>query len=111
MKRSGRDEPMWVVIHMYMVATLRISLYSYFYLKLAKMLYFSYYHLCFLFNKIREQEGRGWGVRGKVAQRMYTHASKCKNDKILEKGIDVFLKVSNSVLLTNYLFCLSNIKF
>jgi hypothetical protein len=36
-KRSGRDEPMWVVIHMCMEATLGISLYSYLYLKLAKM--------------------------------------------------------------------------
>jgi hypothetical protein len=32
-KRSDRDEPMWVVIHMYMEAMLRISLYSYLYLK------------------------------------------------------------------------------
>jgi hypothetical protein len=37
--------------------TLGISLYSYLYLKLAKMLYLFYYLLCFLFNKIREQEG------------------------------------------------------
>jgi hypothetical protein len=34
----------------------RISLYSYLYLKLAKMLCL-YYFLGFLFNKIREQEG------------------------------------------------------
>jgi hypothetical protein len=57
-KRSGRDEPMWVAIRTYMEAMLRISLYSYFYLKLAKMLCLSYYVLCFLFNKIGEQEGR-----------------------------------------------------
>jgi hypothetical protein len=31
-----RDEPMWVVIHMYMEAMLGIFLYSYLYLKLAK---------------------------------------------------------------------------
>jgi hypothetical protein len=36
---------------------LGISLYSYLYLKLAKMLCLSYYLLCFLFNKIGE-EGR-----------------------------------------------------
>jgi hypothetical protein len=36
-KRSGRDEPMWVAIHMYTEATLGISLYSYLYLKQAKM--------------------------------------------------------------------------
>jgi hypothetical protein len=56
-KRSGRDEPMWVVIHMCMEAMLGISMYSYLYLKLAKMLCISYYHLCFLFNKIGE-DGR-----------------------------------------------------
>jgi hypothetical protein len=43
---------------MCMEATLGISLYSYLYLKLAKVLCHSYYHLCFLVNKIREQEGR-----------------------------------------------------
>jgi hypothetical protein len=46
-----------------MEATLGISLYSYFYLKLAKMLGLSYYLLCFLFNKIGEQEdgtGSAW---------------------------------------------------
>jgi hypothetical protein len=31
-----------------------ICLYSYLYLKLAKMPYLSYYHLCLLFNKIGE---------------------------------------------------------
>jgi hypothetical protein len=56
-KKSGRDEPMWVAIHKCMEATLRISLYSYLYLKLAKTLCLSYYLLCFPFNKIGEQEG------------------------------------------------------
>jgi hypothetical protein len=57
-KRSGRDEPMWVVILMCREAMLGISLYSYLYLKPVKMLCLSYYLLCFLFNKIREQEGQ-----------------------------------------------------
>jgi hypothetical protein len=35
-KRSGRDEPMWVAIYKCMEAMLGISLYSYPYLKLAK---------------------------------------------------------------------------
>jgi hypothetical protein len=39
-KKSGRDEPMWVAIHMCIEAMLGISLYSYLYLKLAKMLSF-----------------------------------------------------------------------
>jgi hypothetical protein len=50
-KRSGRDEPTWVIIHMCMEATLRISLYSYLYLKLTITRCLSYYLLCFLFNK------------------------------------------------------------
>jgi hypothetical protein len=35
-KRSGRDEPIWVVIHLCMEAMLGISLYSFLYLKLGK---------------------------------------------------------------------------
>jgi hypothetical protein len=46
---------------------------------------FLIYLLCFLFNKIWEQEdGAGsawiWGWRGD-AQTMHTYVSKCKNDK------------------------------
>jgi hypothetical protein len=47
---------MWVASHKCMEATLGISLYTYPYLKLAKTLYLSYYLLCFLVNKIGEQE-------------------------------------------------------
>jgi hypothetical protein len=53
-----------------MEAMLGISLYSYRYLKLAKMLFLSYYLLSFLFNKIKEgrtvsvwKQG-GWGGVG-----------------------------------------------
>jgi hypothetical protein len=49
--RRSKNETMWAAI-------LGISLYSYLYFKLAKMLCLSYYLLCFLFNKIEEQEGR-----------------------------------------------------
>jgi uncharacterized membrane protein YbaN (DUF454 family) len=56
-KRSGTAESIRIVIHLCMEAMLGISLYSYPYLKLAKMLCLSYYCLCLLFNKIRE-EGR-----------------------------------------------------
>jgi hypothetical protein len=75
--RSGRDEPMWVVTHMCMEATLGISLYSYLYLKQAKTLCLSYL-LRFLFIKIGEPgvlPGR-WGKE--VTQTMYTYVSKCK---------------------------------
>jgi hypothetical protein len=40
-----------------MEATLGISLCSYPYLKLSKMLCLSYYLLCFLFNKTGDEEG------------------------------------------------------
>jgi hypothetical protein len=57
-KRSGRDEPIWVVIHMYIETTQRIFLSSYLHLKIAKTLCFSFYSKCFFFNKIGEQESR-----------------------------------------------------
>jgi hypothetical protein len=68
-KRSGRDEPMWVAMHMYVKITLGISMYSYVDLNLAKMLCLSDYLLCFLFNKIEELGGRtdsAWKRRGEV---------------------------------------------
>jgi hypothetical protein len=59
-----------------METTQRLSLYRYPYLKLAKTPCFSYYPLCFFFNKIREQEGRTGsaqrvraGARGGEGQR------------------------------------------
>jgi hypothetical protein len=70
-KRTGNDESIQVVIHMCMEAMLGISLYSYLFHKLAKTLCLFYYHLCFLFNKIREKEmeqvlpGWMWGVVGR----------------------------------------------
>jgi hypothetical protein len=52
----------------------------------------SYYHLCFLFNKIVEDGrtssswklggcGEGRGQWGETAQTMYTHMNKCINNK------------------------------
>jgi hypothetical protein len=83
-KQSGKDEPMWVSIHIYMEKMLAISLYSCLYLNVGKMLSLSYYLLCFLFKKIRKQlggTGSAWKW-GKGAQTMNTHVSKCKNNKI-----------------------------
>jgi hypothetical protein len=77
-KRPGIDEPIQAVTHMCVEAMLEISLYSYSYLKLAKMLCLSYYCLCLLFNKIGEEgrqvlpgskdreTGRGWEGRWEV---------------------------------------------
>jgi hypothetical protein len=48
----------------------RNPLYSCLYLKLAKMICLSYYLLCFLFNKIGEQEG-GTGSAQKQGERWH----------------------------------------
>jgi hypothetical protein len=68
-----------------METTQGISLFSYLYLNLAKMLCLSYYLLYLFFYKIEEQEdGAGSSLRvegrGKVVQIIYTHVCKCKND-------------------------------
>jgi hypothetical protein len=55
MKRSGRDEPMWFVIHMCMEAMLGISLYSYLNLKPAKMLSFL---LSLIFSSTKQENKR-----------------------------------------------------
>jgi hypothetical protein len=70
-EKSGRDEPMWVIMHMCMEAMIANSLYSYLYLKLAKMLCSS--------TKLEKREeqalpgsegcgrrGRGAGDRGDI---------------------------------------------
>jgi hypothetical protein len=56
-RRSGRDEPICIAIHMCMDVMLGISLYSYHYPKLAIMLMLSFHLSCVLSNKIGEQEG------------------------------------------------------
>jgi hypothetical protein len=65
-----------------MESMLRISQYSYLYLKLAKTLCLSFYLLCFLFHKIREKRAEqilpASGRRRGVAHIMYTHLLKCK---------------------------------
>jgi hypothetical protein len=72
-----------------METMLGISLDSYLYLKLAKILCLSYYLLYFLFNKIREEGKRGsawkrggwgsvreWEAGGEIAQTMYACMNK-----------------------------------
>jgi hypothetical protein len=81
---------MWVSIHKCMEAMLGISLYSYLNLKLAKQYVFLNFSYVFSSNKIGEEGGTGsawklWGSMREVAQTMYTHVSKCKNDKIKER--------------------------
>jgi hypothetical protein len=70
-----------------MEATIGISLYSYPYLKLAKVLCLSYYCLCLLFKKTGEEGrtgsakkqggwGRGRGDRREMAKTMYALMNK-----------------------------------
>jgi hypothetical protein len=42
-----------------------------------------------LFNKIREKEGGTGSAQKWMAQTMYTHANKCKNDKTKGKKKEV----------------------
>jgi hypothetical protein len=58
-KRTGRDEPIWVVIHICLETTQGIFLH----LELAKMPCFSYYLLSVFFYKIREQAGKTGSVQ------------------------------------------------
>jgi hypothetical protein len=99
LKRSGRNEPMWIAIHMCMEAMLGICLYSYLYPKLAKnnvFLIISYVFSSTKSEKRAEQvlpASRGLGSGrsgGKRAQTMYADVSKCKKDKI--KGEKNFKK-------------------
>jgi hypothetical protein len=82
-----------------MEAALGISLYSYLHLKLAK----THLIISYVFssrkseNKRAEQvQPRKRGVsgrKGEVAQTMYTHISKCKNDKIKERKKNAKTKI------------------
>jgi hypothetical protein len=66
-----------------MKTTQVLSLYTYLHLKLAKMLYFSFYLICFFFNKNRRTRGQnrfcpeagdgGEMMEREMAQIMYTH--------------------------------------
>jgi hypothetical protein len=75
-KRSVRDELIWVSIHMCMEATLGISLYSYLYLKLGKMLSFLLY---LMFSLQQNWRTRGWH---RFCLEGGGKLGKCKNDKI-----------------------------
>jgi hypothetical protein len=67
-KRTGRDEPIGVVIHICVEITQGNSLYSYLYLKLAKTPCSSFFFVWFFFYKIRDQEG-GTGCVGQGEER------------------------------------------
>jgi hypothetical protein len=56
-KGTGRDEPLGILIHIYMETTQGNSLCTYRQFKLAKTSCFSFYLLCFFIYKIGEREG------------------------------------------------------
>jgi hypothetical protein len=73
-KSSGKDEPMQVVIYMCMEGMIGISLYSYLYLKLAKMLR-GQNSFCL------EARGGGRGARGRDGPNNVCNMNKCINNK------------------------------
>jgi hypothetical protein len=73
-KRSGRDEPMWVPIHKCTEATPGISMYSYLYLKLAKTLCLSYaFSSTKSENKKAEHDLPGSGLEGESWHKQCIH--------------------------------------
>jgi hypothetical protein len=69
-KRTSRDEPIGVVMHICMETTQGNSLCSYLCLKLAKKPGFSFYILCFFFYKNLKKgsaRGVGFGTSGSRA--------------------------------------------
>jgi hypothetical protein len=103
-RRSGRDEPMWVAVHTCMKAMLGISLYSYLYLKVAKMLFFFLSLVSSIKSENKKVEQvlprKGWGRSGEVVQTTYTHVSKRKNGK-RKKKIKRSNPTNNSNLFTD----------
>jgi hypothetical protein len=81
-KRSGRDELIQVVIHKCMEATLGISLHSYLYLNWQNTVSFL---LSLIFSLQQNQITPARNGFGEEVQIMYTHVSKCKNDKRKKK--------------------------
>jgi hypothetical protein len=84
MKRSGRNEPVWVAIYICMEAMIGICLYSYLYLKLAKTVFLIIFYVFLkqIWRTRVQNPGNRVGGWGEVAQTMYTHVSKCRHDKI-----------------------------
>jgi hypothetical protein len=62
-KRSGRDEPVGVVMHKCVETTKGIYLYKYLYLKLAKTPCFSYYLYAFSFKKLAKKRAELGGCK------------------------------------------------
>jgi hypothetical protein len=83
---GSSEESMWIAIHIYMEAMLGISLYNISLSQTSKNMSFLSYLMFSLQQYHRTREWNkfclaiGWG--SDVAQTMYKHVSKCKNDKL-----------------------------
>jgi hypothetical protein len=89
-KKSGRDETMWDVTHLYIEEMLQISLYSYSYLNYQKCFVFLIIAHVFSSTKLEKraeqllpgsegglgEEGRCRGQGGEMAQTVYAHVNK-----------------------------------
>jgi hypothetical protein len=76
MKKNRGDEPIGVIMHIFMEMSQGNSLCSYMYLKQTKLSCFSFHLFFFFLYKIREQEGRTGGAwhqwkRGVIGERVY----------------------------------------
>jgi hypothetical protein len=84
-ERFGRDEPIWLALHMCIEAILGIPLHSFLYLKLTK--YYVFLIISYLFSSTKSENKKAEQVlsgsvcgMGELVQTMYTYVSKCKND-------------------------------
>jgi hypothetical protein len=57
-KRSARDEPMWVAIYICVEIMLGISLYSYFYLKLGKKTHYVFFIISYVSSSTKSKNKR-----------------------------------------------------
>jgi hypothetical protein len=79
-KRSGRDEPVWVVIHKCMEATLGLSLYSYLFQSSKNAISFLLSLMFSLQQSWRKSEQNRFCIEaGCVGREMYTCVIKCSN--------------------------------
>jgi hypothetical protein len=88
-KRSGTDEPIWVVIHLHGNNTRNLPVYLSLSQSSKNVMFFFLFFMLFLRQDWRTRGknrfclGPGGQGEGRLAQITYTHISKCKNNKII----------------------------